>query len=319
VNLYELSEARHVGTAMTHDAAPSASVGRPRGRTRVRITDDEGRDVPDGTVGEIQLRWPGLPPQHYFRDGAASAAVFRDGWTRTGDAGYRDADGLLYIADRIKDVIIKGGVTISSLSVESALRQHPAVAEAAVFGVPHPLHGEEVAAAVVLRAPAESDELRAFLGGRLARHEIPTRFTVLAELPRNASGKVLKRQLRARNAPPAGGPPGADHSIGLLTAIWSAVLERDVVRPDDDFFALGGNSLQATQVTARVSAAYGIDLPVTAMFEHCRLADLAAVVGEMARAGTGSAAPIPRLPRHRGSHQPTGATEGDRDGATVIT
>jgi acyl-CoA synthetase (AMP-forming)/AMP-acid ligase II/acyl carrier protein len=297
VNLYELSEARHAGTAMIHDGTPSASVGQPRGRTQVRITDEDGRDVTDGTVGEIRLRWPGLPAQHYFRDHAATTAVFQDGWTRTGDAGYRDANGLLYIVDRIKDVIIKGGINIASVVVESALREYPAVVEAAVYGVAHPLHGEEVAAAVVLRAPADPDDLRAFLRDWLASYEIPTRIEVLPELPRNASGKVLKRELRARTTPAtAGAAPTDRRCLGMLTAIWSAVLNRDSVRPDDDFFALGGDSLQATQVSARIGAAYGIEVPVTTIFEHCRLSDLATVVDELVRTGD-RAAPIERLPR----------------------
>jgi acyl carrier protein len=260
-----------------------------------------------------------LPAQHYFRDQAATAAVFQDGWTRTGDAGYRDADGFLHIVDRINDVIIKGGINIASVVVESALREHPAVVEAAVYGVAHPLHGEEVAAAVVLRAPADPDDLRAFLRDRLASHEIPTRIVVLPELPRNASGKVLKRDLRARATPAAAGaalPSGG--RLGLLAAIWSAVLNRDSVRPDDDFFALGGDSLQATQVSARIGAAYGIEVPVTVIFEHCRLSDLATVVDELVRTGDRAVAPIERLPRGT-SAQPVRTVGGSPDGSIVTS
>jgi acyl-CoA synthetase (AMP-forming)/AMP-acid ligase II/acyl carrier protein len=292
VNLYELSEARHTGTAMVHDGSRGGSVGLPRGRTELRIADAMGHDVPPGGVGEILLRWSGLSPQHYFRDERATADVFRDGWTRTGDAGYRDDDGYLFIVDRIKDVIIRGGLKVSTLIVEHALLEHPAVVEAAVFGTPDDLSGEDVNAAVVLRTPVPEDELRSFLRDRLAAHEQPRRHLIVDELPRNPSGKVLKRQLRAQAAAPR---PASDAPGTTLAAIWCDVLARDSVHPDDDFFALGGDSLQATQVSARVAAAYGIELPVTTIFEHCHLADLTAVIDQLAR--TGAPAPIPRLPR----------------------
>jgi acyl-CoA synthetase (AMP-forming)/AMP-acid ligase II len=204
VNMYELTEARHAGTTFVHqplrDGARSGSVGRPRGATQVRVTDERGKDVPRGVVGEVRLRWPGLPPQHYYRDARATARVFVDGWTRTGDSGYLDEDGYLYLVDRIKDVIIKGGVNIGSVEIENALREHPAISDCAVVGVPDPLHGEEVAAALVVRRPVSPYELRKFLAARLAPHKVPQRFLELAMLPRNRSGKVLKRELQARLA-----------------------------------------------------------------------------------------------------------------------
>src|SRR6266567_2483203 len=115
INLYELTEARHAGTALIYDGTHANSVGTPRGATRIRVTTETGEEVPVGVVGEVRLRWPGLPPQHYFRDAEATAEVFVDGWTRTGDAGYLDENGFLHLVDRLKDVIIKGGITIGSL------------------------------------------------------------------------------------------------------------------------------------------------------------------------------------------------------------
>jgi acyl-CoA synthetase (AMP-forming)/AMP-acid ligase II len=198
VNLYELTEARHAGTALLYDGAHAGSVGTPRGATQVRVTDEVGTEVPPGVVGEIRLRWPGVPPQHYFRDAAATASVFVDGWTRTGDAGYLDETGYLHLVDRLKDVIIKGGLTIGSLEVENVLCEHTAVADCAVFGFPDRVHGENVAAAVVLHRPVAIRDLRDFLHSRLAPHKIPTRFLELDELPRNRAGKVVKSQLRER-------------------------------------------------------------------------------------------------------------------------
>lgn len=198
VNLYELTEARHAGTALLYGEAPADSVGTPRGATLVRVTTELGEELPPGVVGEVRLRRPGVPPQHYFRDAEATASVFVDGWTRTGDAGYLDEARHLYLVDRLKDVIIKGGMTIGSLEVENALCEHNAVADCAVFGFPDRVHGENLAAALVLRQPVAFRDLRDFLFPRLAPHKIPTRYLRLDALPRNTSGKVLKSQLRER-------------------------------------------------------------------------------------------------------------------------
>jgi acyl-CoA synthetase (AMP-forming)/AMP-acid ligase II len=196
INLYELTEARHAGTALIYDGSHASSVGTSRGATRIRVTTETGEEVPAGVVGEVRLRWPGLPAQHYFRDAEATAKVFVDGWTRTGDAGYLDENGYLYLVDRLKDVIIKGGITIGSLEVENALREHEAIADCAVFGFPDHVHGENLAAALVLRQPITIRDLRDFLRTQLAPHKIPTRFLKLDELPRNRSGKVVKSRLR---------------------------------------------------------------------------------------------------------------------------
>jgi acyl-CoA synthetase (AMP-forming)/AMP-acid ligase II len=198
VNMYELSEARYAGTALVYDGTRDGSVGRRRGATEIRITDEQGVPLPAGQIGEVRLRWRGLPPQHYFRDAVATSQVYVGGWTRTGDLGYLDGDGYLHLVDRLKDVIIKGGINIGSLEIENVLREHPAVADCSVLGVTDPLHGEEVACAVVLRSPASPGELRAFVGERLARHKIPRHVLELDELPRNRSGKVLKGELRAQ-------------------------------------------------------------------------------------------------------------------------
>lgn len=198
VNLYELTEARHAGTALVYGRAPADSVGAPRGATLIAVTTETGEEVPPGVVGEVRLRWPGVPPQHYFRDAQATASVFATGWTRTGDAGYLDDAGYLHLVDRLKDVIIKGGITIGSLEVENVLCEHRAVVDCAVFGFPDRVYGENLAAALVLRQPVTVSDLRDFLLPRLAPHKIPIRYLRLDALPRNMSGKVVKSQLRER-------------------------------------------------------------------------------------------------------------------------
>jgi acyl-CoA synthetase (AMP-forming)/AMP-acid ligase II len=204
--MYELSEARYAGTSLIHDGTRPGSVGRPRGRTELTITDEAGEPVPTGDVGEIRLRWRGLPPQHYFRDADATARVFVDGWTRTGDAGRLDEDGYLHLSDRIKDVIIKGGMNIGSLEVENVLIEHPDITECAVFGVPDEVNGEEVAAAVVSTRDISLGELQMFLRAKLPVSKLPWHLLRVPELPRNGSAKVMKGELRRMLSLPTPSP-----------------------------------------------------------------------------------------------------------------
>ena len=147
--------------------------------------------------GEICVRGPNVMTG-YWNDPDATAAVLRDGWLHTGDVGHLDADGYLYITDRIKDIIIKGGENISPRQIEEALHTHPAVAEVAVIGLPDPTLGEEVCAVVVLRAghSATEAELREHVGQFVHKFRVPARFVFRPELPKNGVGKILKRELR---------------------------------------------------------------------------------------------------------------------------
>jgi acyl-CoA synthetase (AMP-forming)/AMP-acid ligase II len=173
------------------------SVGKPCLHLEVGIWDDEDRPVPAGTLGEIVLRGPKVF-KGYWKDPDATAAAFRAGWFHTGDIGYLDADGFLYIADRKKDLIISGGENIASPEVERVLYEHPAVLEASVVGRPDPRWGEVPVAFVVLRAGAKAaaEELQEFCRARLARFKVPRAVEFIEALPRNPSGKVLKRTLR---------------------------------------------------------------------------------------------------------------------------
>ncbi|MEV7964453.1 class I adenylate-forming enzyme family protein [Sphaerisporangium sp. NPDC088356] len=202
VNYYTSTEAAPAQTTMVFDPERPGSVGRPASGGALMISDGEG-PVPPGTAGEVWLRSPAAP-RGYHRDRDAPGAVFRDGWVRMGDIGLLDEDGYLYLLDRESDIVKSGAFKVSTLRVEAALHEHPAVVEAAVFGVPHPVMGSAVAAALVCRADTSPVELRAFLTGRLAGHELPTRWTVLPSLPKNTAGKVLKRELRALLATPEG-------------------------------------------------------------------------------------------------------------------
>jgi long-chain acyl-CoA synthetase len=177
----------------------------------IRIVDEQGKTKDLNEVGEIWVRGPTVF-RGYLNDRAGTAAALVDGWFRTGDLGYLDEDGFLYIADRLKDVVIRGGENIYAAEVEAVLRECPGVADVAVVGIPHETLGEQVAAVVVRDPGVElgAEALQAFTASRLAQFKVPSviRFTDVA-LPRNAAGKVLKRELRTEltREPAADGTP----------------------------------------------------------------------------------------------------------------
>jgi len=173
-------------------AGPSMPVGD------LRIVGPEGQDLPVGEVGEILASGPNVV-KGYWNNPEATAAAIQDGWLYTGDLGRLDEEGFLYIVDRAKDMIIRGGENIYCIEVENALFEHPAVADAALQAVPHQTLGEEPGAVVVLKpgAAATAEDLRAFVGQRLAAFKVPVKIVFSAEpLPRNANGKVLKTEIR---------------------------------------------------------------------------------------------------------------------------
>lgn len=176
------------------------SVGQPVPPTEFRIVDPDGNTLPPRTVGELLVRNPGRE-REYFRDPEATDRTWRDGWLHTGDLAELDEDGFLYLKGRAKDVIIRGGNNVHATDVESVLYEHPGVLEAAVAAVPHDVLGEDVGAWVVLTDPGTTaEELREFCAERLSDYKVPRHWTIVDELPRNATGKVLKRELLGRSA-----------------------------------------------------------------------------------------------------------------------
>lgn len=173
------------------------SCGRPVRHVEARVVDEDGEDVPDGTPGEIVYRSPQLC-DGYWRKPDETEAAFRGGWFRSGDLAVRDAEGYLTIVDRVKDVINSGGVLVASRQVEDALYTHPGVAEAAVIGLPDEHWIEAVTAVVVPRGEVTEAELLDHAREKLAHFKAPKRVVLVDALPRNASGKILKRELRDR-------------------------------------------------------------------------------------------------------------------------
>jgi acyl-CoA synthetase (AMP-forming)/AMP-acid ligase II len=191
-----LSPADHQ-RALTEKPALLLSAGRPVIGTEVCVVDEHDRPLPHGTIGEIIARGPQLM-RGYWNRPEESAAALRGGWMHSGDAGIIDDEGYVYIQDRVKDMLVSGGENIYPRVVEEVLFQHPAIADAAVIGVPDAQWGETVKAIVVLRqgARATGEEIIDFCRSKLGGFERPRSVDFVEALPRNPSGKVLKRVLR---------------------------------------------------------------------------------------------------------------------------
>jgi acyl-CoA synthetase (AMP-forming)/AMP-acid ligase II len=202
---YGLTETVSGDTFLDRDSLVTklGSVGRPCLHVELDVWDEHGRSQPAGQPGEVVVRGPKVF-KGYWRDTDATAAAFAGGWFHTGDIGVRDDDGYLYIVDRLKDMILSGGENIAGSEVERVLYEHDAVLEVAVVGRPDERWGEVPVAHVALRegAAATSDELIEHCRGQLAKFKVPKDVLFLDALPRNPSGKVLKRELREPSRTP---------------------------------------------------------------------------------------------------------------------
>ncbi|MBF6331984.1 long-chain-fatty-acid--CoA ligase [Nocardia transvalensis] len=193
---YGLTESAAVATFNPFGRQRVGSVGKPLPGTSAEIRDPDGNALPVDEVGEIFLRGPNIMKGYWNRPDA-TADTLADGWLRTGDLGRVDVDGYLYIVDRAKDLIIRGGYNVYPAEVEEVLYQHPDIVEAAVIGVPDDHYGEEVAA-VVVAAPGsriDPEQLRAWAKQRLSAYKVPHRWAFTDQLPKGATGKILKRAL----------------------------------------------------------------------------------------------------------------------------
>lgn len=194
---YGLSETSPTATFNRADAARIGSIGTPIPGVELDLLDENGVAVPEGEVGEIVIRGHNVMKGYWGRPDETAAAI-RGGWLHTGDLGRRDADGFYYVVDRLKELIIRGGFNVYPREIEEVLYEHPDVLEAAVVGVAHPTLGEEVAAVVVLRAGATvaEPEVREYVRARVAPYKYPRTVHFVAELPKGATGKILKRELQ---------------------------------------------------------------------------------------------------------------------------
>jgi acyl-CoA synthetase (AMP-forming)/AMP-acid ligase II/acyl carrier protein len=263
----------------------TGSVGVAAG-PEVAIMDETGALLPAGETGEIVVRGTTVM-QGYDNDAIANGSAFAHGWFRTNDQGYLDTDGYLFITGRLKEVINRGGEKITPQEVDDALMAHPAVAQSVTFAVPHVQLGEEVVAAVVLHqnAAATDSEIRQFAARRLAPFKVPRQIYIVEEIPKGSTGKLQRLGMAEKLGLIPSSPERQEVQASytaprtpveeVLVGIWATVLGVEQVSVHSNFFALGGDSLLATQVMVRLREAFQVSLPIPSLFEASTVADLA--------------------------------------------
>lgn len=295
---YGLTETSSMATGNPPGKNKPGSVGIAIG-CEVGIMGSQGQFLSPGHVGQIAIRGPGVTAG-YENDEYANSVSFVNGWFATGDQGYLDDDGYLFITGRIKEIINRGGVKVSPYEVEDVLNQHPDVIEAAVFAVPHKSLGEDLAAMVILR-PASSTtplQLRIFLTNKIAPFKIPNCISVVDKIPRGPMGKVQRRLLyrhaqelacKSSSSTNLNGPD-IDYpwtkTEEKLACIWKKLLNIEVVGINDDFFELGGNSLLAAILATEIEQTFGKNIPLNTIIEQRTIQQYAAVLCEEAAASS---------------------------------
>ncbi|GMU70839.1 MAG: hypothetical protein AMXMBFR42_03060 [Burkholderiales bacterium] len=279
------------------------SVGVAAG-PEVAVVDERGVPVPTGQRGEVVVRGRSVM-RGYADDEATNAASWFGDWFRTGDEGTLDADGFLYLTGRIKEIINRGGEKISPREVDEVLLSHPAVAEAATFAIPHPSLGEEVATVVVLKPGSNVSKtaLTEHVGSRLAYFKVPRVVHFLQAIPKTAGGKLQRNRLAetlglrdaTAEAPRAAYVAPRTPFAAELARLWEATLGVERVGLDDDFFALGGDSLKAASFVNQIQHQWHETVYVTAVFDAPTLARLESYLSahhpELVAKMTGAAVP----------------------------
>jgi acyl carrier protein len=230
----------------------------------------------------------------YENNPEANAKAFTHGWFRTGDQGRLDTDGYLVIAGRLKEIVNRGGEKVSPREVDEALLEHPDVAQAVAFALPHPSLGEDLAAAVVPKSGCTPDEaqLRGFLLSRLAGFKVPSRIVFVDAIPKGPTGKVQRTSLHEKLGPALATTFVAPRTEAERTveAIFREVLRCGPLGAHANFFAAGGDSLRGSQVIVRLNERLSLELPVTAIFRHPTIDELARAVEHGCRDSAGLAA-----------------------------
>ena len=279
IEAYGMTEASHQVTSnpLPPLARKTGSVGVVVD-TRVGIMNDAGMLAGAGEKGEIVLCGANVT-RGYEGNLDSSNRTFTNGWFRTGDQGCFDAEGYLFITGRLKEVINRGGEKISPLEIDEALLEHPNVLQAVAFAVPHPSLGETVAAVVVVRDKTQTteSEIRGHLIGRLADFKIPNPIVIVDDIPKGATGKVSRVGLAAKFAAQLKGDFVAPRNDleALVADIYAEVLDVQRVGATENFFAIGGDSLRATQVLSRVRSMFTVNLPIATLFAKTTVAELA--------------------------------------------
>lgn len=311
IEAYGMTEAAH---QMSSNPLPPlqrkpGSIGIPSG-PEIAIMDEAGNLREAGERGEIVIRGANVM-LGYESNPTANATAFVKGWFRTGDQGYLDKDGYLFITGRIKEIINRGGEKISPGEVDQVIIKHPQVAQVVTFAVPDERLGEEVAAAITLidGGTANEREIRRFAAEQLADFKVPRRIIILDELPKGPTGKLqrigLAQRLGLTNLTASSDQPAVGYTAPRtekeksLTLIWSAVLGLEKIGIHDDFFQLGGDSLLASLIISRVREALGAQLSFIQFFETPTIAAIAKTLeSSVGAAQDSSLAPLLPVERH---------------------
>jgi acyl-CoA synthetase (AMP-forming)/AMP-acid ligase II len=248
----------------------------------VAIMDERAALLPGGKTGQIVVRGPSVMAG-YDGDRMATKAAFAGDWFKTGDLGFFDDDGYLFLSGRIREIINRGGEKVAPQEVDEVLREHPAVAEAVTFAVTHATLGEDVAAAVVLRPHrvATPKDIRQFAIGRIAEFKVPRQVLIVTEIPKGPTGKVQRIGLAAKlglatsTALALTFVAPRTHLEKVLAKRWAEILQVEQIGIHDDFFASGGDSLLATQVLCHVYEVMQVELEVSRFFEAPTVAEVA--------------------------------------------
>jgi acyl-CoA synthetase (AMP-forming)/AMP-acid ligase II/acyl carrier protein len=279
IEAYGMTEAAHqmASNPLPPQIRKPGSVGIAAG-TEIAIMDEAARLLTANEIGEIVIRGANVTPG-YENNPQANQAAFMEGWFRTGDQGYLDEEGYLFITGRLKEIINRGGEKISPREIDEVLLDHPSVAQAVTFAVPHITMGEDVYAAVVLRAAASVQEkdLRSFALSKIAPAKVPSRIVIVAEIPKGPTGKVQRIGLHEKLSSLLNAEFNAPCSLleEMISSIWADVLKLDQVGIDDNFFQLGGDSLRATQAVVRIQDRLCVELSAISLFRDPTVASLA--------------------------------------------
>jgi acyl-CoA synthetase (AMP-forming)/AMP-acid ligase II len=287
---YGMTEATHQIASNPLPPLPHkyGSVGMATGSNRISIVDEQGNILQPNSAGEICIQGENVITG-YENNPKANQDGFLAGWLRTGDLGYLDEDGYLFIQGRLKEIINRAGEKISPREIDEVLQQHPAVRQAAAFAVPHPSLGEDVGAAIVLHTghTVSVQELRQFSSEHLADFKVPRLIVFVNEIPKGATGKVqriglaeiLKSELESYNVREPAGAAGPRNPLEAeLLSIWQGVIQRQL-GIHDDFLAIG-NSLQAARIVLLVNERFGTELDIIDIFTASTVELMAGLIQE---------------------------------------
>ena len=279
IESYGMTEAAHqmASSPLPPGQRKSGSVG-PAAGPEVSIMDETGNLLTSGEIGEVVIRGANVT-QGYDNNDDVNVAAFTKGWFRTGDQGYLDPDGYLFITGRLKEIINRGGEKIAPREVDEVILQHPAVAEAICFAMPHETLGEDIAAAVVLRPQAEASvsELKQFVAITLADFKVPRQIVFVDAIPLGATGKIARNGLSEKlaNQLKSESRAAQNEFQSAVAEIFGEVAGVEQVGATDDFFDLGGDSLRAFQVISRIRARFDVNLSIATVFAKSTVAELA--------------------------------------------